>query len=143
MLHASIPGWAEDETIWRMQLRENDAEPWMDICCFTETEWLPADFHIMMDGLVQLRASWFIFRVACHRIILEDKIPVGYIVIWENELRRHYKGRTEIMQRFYCEADRVAALAEEFGIYLTGDEQKQIIGRSTELKDESFDFYGE
>ncbi|KAL2164962.1 hypothetical protein VTH06DRAFT_258 [Thermothelomyces fergusii] len=139
---AGGPGW------WRMQLREGGAEPWMDVCCFVPAEWTPADFQIMVAGLASLGAGWFTSRVVCFRVLLDDDdddngdkdgdghgAPVGYLIAWQDELRRWYKGTVEVLQRFYCEADRVAALEEEFGIVLTEEEQAAIVGRPTELAD--------
>lgn len=144
MIRASIPGWTDPEQKWwRMQIRERDNDAWLDVCCFMEAEWLPVDFHIMISGLDSLGAGWFKSRVICFRIILEENLPVGYLMIWQDELRRVYKGGDiEILQKFYGENDRLTALEDEFGITFSDEEQKQIIGTVTELKDNSFDFYG-
>ncbi|KAL2167051.1 hypothetical protein VTG60DRAFT_1847 [Thermothelomyces hinnuleus] len=152
MLYGPVPGvTAVDDggssgagpSWWRMQLREGEAEPWMDVCCFVPAEWMPADFQIMVAGLGSLGAGWFTNRVVCFRILLDDDdggAPVGYLIAWQDELRRWYKGTVEVVQRFYCEADRVAALEEEFGIALTEEEQAGIVGRTTELADVSGEF---
>ncbi|KAN0069250.1 hypothetical protein V8E54_012879 [Elaphomyces granulatus] len=143
MIHSSIPGWtAGDQKWWRMQYRESENYPWMDVYCLMETEWLPSDFHILTMGIGVTGIGWFFKGVACFRIILEEDIPVGYLLIWQDELRQLYKGQTQVLQKFYNENDRVTALAEEFGILLSEDDQRQIAGTTTELKDESYDFYG-
>lgn len=114
----------------------------MDVYCFMETEWRPLDFEVMVSGLGSLGAGWFKSRVVCFRNILEEDIIVGYLMIWEDELRRMYKGELHVVRQFFNESDRVTTLADEFGVILSEDEQKQIVGMSTELKDDSYDFYG-
>ncbi|KAK4153325.1 cysteine proteinase [Chaetomidium leptoderma] len=145
MLHGPVPNnMTADphQPWWRMQLREDTKSEWMDVCCFVEAEWKPVDFQIMIAGLGTLGAGWFQARVVCYRVILEAGVPVGYLMAWQDELRRWYKGKMEVVQRFYCEADRVAALEEEFGVVLTLEEQGAIVGRETELADVGGEFYG-
>ncbi|KFY81216.1 hypothetical protein V499_00042 [Pseudogymnoascus sp. VKM F-103] len=137
MIYSSIPGWDPHQKWWRMQFRDDEKEPWMDVYCFMETEWRPVDFHIMVAGLASLGAGWFKSRVVCFRIILEEDTPVGYLMIWEDELRRVYKGELQVVRQFFNELDRVTTLADEFGVMLSEDEQKQIVGTRTELKDDS------
>jgi len=143
MLHTPIPGWRDDQLWWRLQLRDDADSPWMDVYCFTETEWLAVDFHVLISGLDRLGVGWFKSKVACYRVILEEDTPVGYLMIWQDELRRHYKGETQVLQKFYSESERVASLAEDFGLQLTDEEKASIMGTDAELKEDEFDFYGE
>jgi arylamine N-acetyltransferase len=143
MIFDSIPGWSNpNQKWWRLQIRLADTEPWMDVWCFTETEWLPIDFQLIRTGYATLGTGWAAPQVCCFQTIFEDDVPVGYLLILKDELRRNYKGKTEIIQRFYAESDRVEALAEKFGIKLTEDEQKQIVGHTAEIQGDDFDFYG-
>ena len=144
MVYSTISGWtAGDQKWWRMQHRESENHPWMDIYCLMETEWQPSDIRILAMGIGATGSIGWLFKsVACFRIILEGDLPVGHLLIWHDELRQLYKGQNQILQKFYNENDRVAALAEEFGILLSEDDQRQIVGMTTELKDESYDFYG-
>jgi hypothetical protein len=144
MVHSTISGWtAGDQKWWRMQHRESESHPWMDVYCLMETEWLPSDIHILTMGFGARGTGWFFKKVVCFRIILEGDIPVGYLTIFHDELRRLYKGESQVLQKFYNENDRVTALVEEFGIILSEDNRKQIVGMAAELKDKSRDLFGQ
>ncbi|KAK4032636.1 hypothetical protein C8A01DRAFT_40913 [Parachaetomium inaequale] len=103
MLYGPLPGVAPttagaNPNWWRMQLREaGEDSGWMDVCCFVEVEWMPVDFQIMAAGLGSLGLGWFTSRVICFRVILEDGAPVGYLMAWQDEVRKWYKGREEVV----------------------------------------------
>ncbi|KAL2826376.1 hypothetical protein BJY01DRAFT_256000 [Aspergillus pseudoustus] len=47
-----IPGYSDTEQKWwRVQSRDSADHPWMVVYCFTETEWLPVDFHMTFTAL--------------------------------------------------------------------------------------------
>jgi len=142
MIYENVPGWSNPgQKWWRMQLRSDDTEVWMDVWCFTETEWLPFDFYLLRVGYTTLGTGWVAPQVCCFQTIFEDEIPVGYLLILEDELRRNYKGKMEVLQKFFGENERVQALAENFGIVLTDEEQKQIVGHVSEIQGDDFDYY--
>ncbi|RYP90974.1 hypothetical protein DL770_002890 [Monosporascus sp. CRB-9-2] len=137
-----IPGWSDPgQKWWRMQLRHTDADPWMDVWAFTETEWLEVDFQMLRNAYAALGTGWVTPRPVCFRTLFEEGVPVGYLLLAESELRQYYKGETKVIQKFFNENYRVTALAVEFGIHLTDEEQKQIAGYAAELTDEDFDYY--
>jgi hypothetical protein len=113
----------------------------MDVWAFTETEWLEIDFQMIRIAYTALGSGWVAPRAVCFRTLFEDELPVGYLMIAENELRRNYKGEAKVIQKFYNESDRVTALKDEFDIVLTDEEQKHIIGMDAELNDNDFDYY--
>lgn len=141
MIHDSIPGWS-NQKYWRMQIRFSDIQPWLDVWAFTETEWLPFDFQLIRLGYSALGSGWAMPSVCCFRTLFESEKPVGYLLLLEDELRKNYKGETEILQKFYSEEDRIATLRDEFDIHLTDEEQASIVGTVSELKDDEFDYYG-
>ena len=113
----------------------------MDVSCFTEHEWMPVDFHVIRVGVSSFAGLWFRNRFVCVRTLVEqgegsevETVPVGYLMIWEDELRRWYKGETEVLQKFGYEEDRVAVLREHFGIVLTEDEQNEVFKTGTYVK---------
>ena len=138
-----MPGLSSDGKWWRLQVQEPNDPPtaWMDVCCFTETEWMPIDFEIMVSGVLQLGAGWFRSLVICFRILLEDGAPVGYLLMLHDELRRYYKGQLTVVQKLYSEDERAVLLRGEFGVDLSVDERKSIRGTAGELKDLDHDFY--
>ncbi|KAF2202684.1 cysteine proteinase [Delitschia confertaspora ATCC 74209] len=143
MLHAPLPGFTNSEQIWwRMQLRNSDSEPWMDVYAFQESEWLPFDFAIMTQGLAGMGVGWFKTLVVCFRWVLEKGKPVGWIMVWGDELRRCRGGKVEVERKFYSEGDRLQVLEEEFGMHFKEDEKDGIVGTGTEIVGDDFDFYG-
>lgn len=143
MLYDHIPGWTNPkQKWWRMQIRYNDSDPWLDVWAFTETEWVPMDFQLLRLGYSELGTGWVEPKACCFRTIYEDDVPVGFLLVLEDELRRSYKGNIEILQKMYSESDRVAILEREFGIVLSEEEQGQIAGHIAELQDDDFDYYG-
>ncbi|KAI1361269.1 hypothetical protein F5Y08DRAFT_25533 [Xylaria arbuscula] len=139
MIHERNPGWAEtDQKWWRMQVMYEGDDCWMDVYCFQEVEWMALDFALLWAGIQKLDMGWFNHVVVCFRIILEDEVPVGWIVVRGDRLTRSYKGVVQTIETFECEGDRVAALSEHFGISLSEHEQRQIIGTKTELKEAFF-----
>lgn len=143
MIFDYIPEWTNKrQKWWRMQIRYSSTEDWLDVWAFTETEWLPMDFQLLRLGYGKLGTGWVEPKVCCFRTSYEGDVPVGYILVLEDELRRSYKGKVEVLQKFYSESDRVALLAKEFGIILNEEEQEQIRGHIAEIQDDDFDYYG-
>ncbi|KAI1297825.1 hypothetical protein F5Y03DRAFT_369043 [Xylaria venustula] len=139
MIHERIPGWAEtDQKWWRMQVMHEGDDYWMDVYCFREVEWMALDFALQLAGIQKLDMGWFNHVVVCYRIIVEDEVPVGWIMARGDKLTRSYKGLVQTIETFECESDRVAALSEHFGISLSEHEQQHIIGTKTELKEAFF-----
>lgn len=144
MLYTHLPTSGSQclgQKYWRKQLRSSSISPWTDVYAFQETEWQTLDFHVILSGLKSLGVSWHEMCVVCHKIILEDSTPVGWLMIWHDELRQWYKGKSEVLQRFYSEDERAKALEEQFGIVLNEEERGCIKGMMSEIKDD-FDFYG-
>lgn len=140
---AAIGGWSKpDQPWWRMQIRNNEEDEWMDVYCFNETEWTPLDFELLAAGLNMLGVGWFRTLIVCFRLLVENDTAVGYLLVWADELRRCYKGKTEVIQKFYSESERTTVLAKEFGIMLSMEERKAIRGTPTELVEDPFNYYG-
>ena len=141
MIYDTIPGLSSDGKWWRLQLQEPNESTWMDVCCFTDTEWIPIDFEIMVSGILQLGAGWFKSLVICFRILLEDDKPVGWLLMLHDEVRRYYKGKLTVVQKLYSEEERAILLKEDFGVALTVEERKSIRGTVGELKEDDHDFF--
>ena len=143
MIFDYIPGWTNrKQKWWRMQIRWSEAEPWLDVWAFTETEWLTMDFQLLRLGYSDLGTGWVEPKICCFKTVYEDDIPTGYVIVLEDELRKCDNGKVELIQKFYSESDRIQILEEEFGIFLSSEEQNHIVGHIAEIKDEEFDYYG-
>lgn len=143
MIQGPLPGLVgERQKWWRMQIRDVQTKPWLDVWAFTETEWLPFDFQLLRLGYSQLGMGWVEPTVCCFQTTYEGEEPSGFKVILGDELRQGHKGKIRVLKKFYSERERVQALGSEFGITLDDDEQRQIAGCSTELQDDDFNYYG-
>jgi len=143
MLHASLPGFSDTrQKWWRMQAKPTESSPWIDVYAFMDVEWAPVDFQLIRTAYNVMGTAWAAPRPVCFRVLLEEGEPVGYLMAFGDELVRHYKGNTETLEKFYSENERVAAYETHFGIALTDEEQKGIIGLEAELEGDGFDFYG-
>lgn len=113
----------------------------MDAYCFTEAEWLPLDFQIMIAGVSAMGLGWFSSLVVCFRIIIEG-VPIGWLLLKHNELQRSLHGRRSVVQMIFGEQERGKVLRDTFGLEISPEDQKHIIRTVAELKDDDFDFYG-
>lgn len=141
LIHTPLPGWNQDHKYWRLQIKNSESADWLDVWAFTETEWLEFDFQMLRTAYSALGTGWVAPRLVCFKTLFEDDKPVGYMLMAENELRRNYKGKTELVQKFFSESERVDAMQEEFGITLTEEEKQGVVGMDAELKDDEFDYY--
>lgn len=141
MLHSAIPGNTSKQKWWRMQIRNSINQSWMDIFCFQEVEWMDLDFILLSRGLWAHGTAWLASLVVCIRYVLDQGVPVGWIMICGNELRHWMDGKNEVIEKFYCESERISALKEHFGIVLSEEEECGIVGRISELGEDDFDYY--
>jgi arylamine N-acetyltransferase len=142
MLFEPIPGWTVRTPVWRLQIREPNWKSWMDVIAFQETEWTHDDFDILLGGVLGLQLGWFKSRLVCFLLQMENEQPTGYILMNHDEVKRCYKGRTELVRKLYSEEDRLMALEENFGISISDAEARHIVGTAGELEDDEFDSFG-
>lgn len=143
MIHSSLPSWTNPgQKWWRLQIRSPETKhSWMDVWAFTETEWLEIDFQMIRIAYTALGSGWVAPHPVCFQTLFENETPVGYLMLVGDEVRKNYRGKTEVVQKLYSENDRISSLDEDFGICLADDEQREIVGLDAELKDDDFDYY--
>ena len=80
--------------------------------------------------------SFFVQVVLCVKTLLnkDSKDAEGVLTLFQNEVKRRMCGTKEVVETLRSEADRVSALEKWFGIVLTEEERRGIIGLVTELK---------
>jgi hypothetical protein len=125
--------------LWIYEQNNDGKSEFVPTYCFTELEFLPFDYEIMKNGTTFNRKSWFTWRIVCVRTVLDEanEEVVGTIILVNNTLKRRIKGKTQHLAMFSCEADRLEALKEWFGIEMTEDERLGIKGMVTDLGDSS------
>lgn len=135
LMYESIPGNTDDrQRLWVYQYRMSPDESWRPINCFTEMEFLPADFEIMNFYTSQYRRSWFTYTIMVVRYILEEgKGLVGALILFENELKRRVGSDAQTLKTCKTEEERLAVLEEYFDIRLSEFEKKGILGMNTQL----------
>lgn len=143
MIHEALPGWSNSrQKWWRLQIKDSPEDSWVDVWCFTETEWQDVDIELLRLGYGAQGGGWVAPHVCCFKTIYEAAKPVGHVMLLRDELRRSYKGSSEVVQKFYSEEDRVQSIFDIFGITLSPEEQQCIIGHPSEIEGEDFDYYG-
>jgi arylamine N-acetyltransferase len=107
----------EQQHLWQYEIRNGSAD-WMPAYCFTEAEFIPEDFTMMNYYMSTSRDSWFTFHVVCVRMLLDDagENVVGDLTLFNNSLKRRIGGKSEVMQIFSTDEERVSALDKTFNI---------------------------
>ncbi|KAM3072365.1 hypothetical protein ACMFMG_009174 [Clarireedia jacksonii] len=135
----TIPDYTDpDSKLWIYEQDNDGKSDFSPTYCFSELEFLPTDYEVMKGGTTFNRNSWFTWRIVVTRTVLDDsENVVGTVILVNNFLKRRIKGKTEHIATFTCEAERVEALKEWFGIELTEDELCGIKGMVTDLGDKT------
>ncbi|KAF9888068.1 N-terminal acetyltransferase [Aspergillus nanangensis] len=134
---------------WIYQYRNGADKPWNSFYCFTENEFFQEDFEVM---------NWFTSTaISTHRLAVlvvrflrrdeklrfeegselpeEEEVEiVGKVMLVNNVVKVNWGGKTTVVHSCDSEEQRVQALREYFGIYLTGEEARAIQGWDMELK---------
>ncbi|KAL8710766.1 MAG: hypothetical protein Q9220_004784 [cf. Caloplaca sp. 1 TL-2023] len=125
----------ENQRMWIYQVRPSPGEEWVPQYCFSETEFLPADYEVMNFWASQNPQSVFRRGILMAKMVMDGngKI-VGQMTMRDGEAR--YRRGNEVVQTVVCrsEEERVRLLKDWFGITLTEEERRGIGGLVTELK---------
>ena len=123
------------QRVWVYSHRANDDAPWTEAFSFTETEFFPEDFEVMNLSTMTLRQSIFTQMVICTKTLLSENGDVeGVLILSNNAVKKRIGGVTSVVETLKSEEQRVNALKNWFGIVLSEEEQKGIIGLATELR---------
>ncbi|MCJ1387745.1 N-terminal acetyltransferase [Xylographa bjoerkii] len=133
------------QRLWVYQVRDGDAaQPWEDVYCFAETEFLPQDFEAMTVGTTYRRNSFFAYSIAMCRMVMAGEVGVtdvegdeivGVITLTDRECKRRVRGRTEVLKVFETEGERLEALRRWFGIEFGEAERRGVRGTAVGLPD--------
>ncbi|KAL0256452.1 hypothetical protein SLS55_008847 [Diplodia seriata] len=124
------------QRLWVYQHRISNEQPWLDMYCFTELEFLPQDYELMNYWTSTSPKVWFTQKIICAKMVIdspENSELVG-VMILQDDLKLRIHGKTESQQTFGNEEDRVAALDRVFGINLSRPERAAIKGLVSEIK---------
>lgn len=141
------------QRIWVYSTQENQSAPWKEMYCFAANmEFFPADFEVMNLSTMTSPQSFFVQTVMCMWLLLNDDShndiddeddkkerqpgpgPIGVLILHKDYVKRRIGGKSEIIEHFESEEQRVEALERYFGIVLTRKEREAIRGLPSELK---------
>ncbi|KAF4171304.1 hypothetical protein CNMCM8927_001895 [Aspergillus lentulus] len=129
VVHAPIDqGRARHLKYWRLQFLFDGSLDWTDIYAFTESEWLESDYQSAERAVRGNKRAWFMYRVIAFQIVLKDRTPVGWVMIWNDGMSWFQGGRLSRRMRFGSEEERLNALKSVFGIKMGEEERKEIVG---------------
>ena len=121
------------QKLWEYQHRNGADQPWLPTYCFMETEFTPNDFMMMNYFTSTHRTSWFTNRIVCVKMIMEEGEIIGDVTLFDRELKKRVKGKSEMLADCTSEEERVKALDEFLGVKLSLAEINGIQGMITEL----------
>ena len=81
----------------------------------------------------QNRKSWFTYRIACVKMVMEEGELVGTLRLVGGDVKRRIRRGTGQLKTCENGGDRVKAMEEYFGIKLSPDEAGGIRGMVTAL----------
>ena len=128
------PNTDPNQRLWVYEIRDDSHSAWTAGYCFSELEFIPADFESMNFRTSFSKTSWFTYVRMLAKIILDDEEnPIGMLSFSGHEVKRRLEGESEIVDSCKTEKERVDALKKWFGIELRGDEIRGIRNMVTEL----------
>jgi arylamine N-acetyltransferase len=124
----------QDQRMWIYQYRNNPDQPWNSFYCFSEKEFLHADFEVMNFFTSQHPSSFQTFTVVIVKFLRRGSDIYGKVMLVNGDVKQNLGGKTKLIRSCRTENERVEALKEVFGITLTEEEKDGIKGRVTDLK---------
>lgn len=138
----SIPQHTDpNQRLWAFEHRINDASEWTTNYCFSELEFLAADYEVMNYFVANSRKTIFTQFILCSRMIFGHELGiqqdaddiVGVYILMKNTLKKRVHGENEILVEFKSEEERMQALDKYFGIRFGSYERKAIAGLASEI----------
>ena len=124
------------QKLWVYETRTSPEAPWTPAYCFSELEFIAADFEKTNFWTSQSRASWFTRALVLTKVILDDEHeePVGVLTLSGNEIQKRLHGTSETVLTCKTESDRWQGLDDWYGVKLRDDEKGGIRGLMSEIK---------
>ncbi|KAI9780034.1 MAG: N-terminal acetyltransferase [Geoglossum umbratile] len=135
--YKSLPKHTDpSQRVWVFSHREYDTAPWVDAYSFTEIEFFPEDFEVMNLSTMVLPQSFFTQNVLCVKPLLnaESGNFKGVLYLHQDEVRKRVGENVYLVEKLKTEEERRKALEKLFGIVMTEEEKRGIIGLATELR---------
>ncbi|KLU90501.1 N-acetyltransferase [Magnaporthiopsis poae ATCC 64411] len=137
--------------------REGEGPSWRPRYCFSELEYLPADYEVMNYHAMTHPDSYFVKTVLAVRTILQEEPregdadtgsygqsggggvqprAKGTIVLHKDEVKQTVYGKSVLLERLSSEEQRIRALEKYFGLVVSPEQAVCIKGRQSEIRPE-------
>jgi hypothetical protein len=148
LLHDHIPEQtdrSEHTKLWIYQYRNGADSDWHSFYAFPELEFLEQDFDIMHWYTGSSPDSFQTYRMMVVKFLRRRKqdedgdanaeeVIYGKRMLVDGIVKENLGGKTKIVQVCGTEEERVEALGKWFGIGVTEEQRKGIVGWCTELR---------
>lgn len=127
-----------NQRLWVYEHRQDDQSDFQQMYCFTELEFLPADYNLMNYYTSTSPKTFFTQLVVCEKKELGGETNeeiVGQIILGKS-VKWRIRGQKYREEQFESEDDRVKALDVVFGIKLSQLDRESIHGLVSEIKKE-------
>ncbi|KAK3296727.1 arylamine N-acetyltransferase 2 [Chaetomium fimeti] len=127
------------EKMWVYEVRNGAEKEWVPFFAFHDRfEFTEADFgniNWYTSQASESHQTWTTLAIRFLRGVAEDGTArvVGKVMMAEGVIKENLTGKTRLVKVCKTEEERVAALADLFGIHLTPEEVVSIKGRRAEL----------
>jgi arylamine N-acetyltransferase len=135
--YKSLPNHTDPkQRVWVYSTRADKDAAWKEEYSFVEIEFFPDDFEVMNLSTMTVPQSFFVQEVVATKILLNPQTaePQGVLILHKDYIKRRIRERTELIETFDTEEQRIAALNNYFLIELKPAEMRAIHGLPSELK---------
>lgn len=133
-VYQPIEGMIGTQKFWQYQVRNSREMEWMTHYCFSETEFVAADFEVMNFWTSTHPSSFHVTGIFVVKFLREGDEIKGKMMLNNGTAKENLGGKSKTIKECKTEEERIQTLAEVFGLQLTDGEQTAIRGWLTELK---------
>ncbi|KAF2474950.1 arylamine N-acetyltransferase 4 [Lindgomyces ingoldianus] len=131
---------SEKTKLWIYQYRNGNNKAWNSFYAFPEVEFLEEDFKVMNWYTGNSPMSFQTYTILIVKFLRRLKDDSGEEEVYGKRMlvngtvKENLGGSTKVVEECQTENERVQALRKWFGITLTEEEKRSIVGHCTELK---------
>ncbi|KZT57685.1 cysteine proteinase [Calocera cornea HHB12733] len=126
-----------DQVGWIVEWRGAD-EPWRPLFQFAETELYPNDYEALSFAFCGRPSGCgpFWHEIMCMRPFVAEDGTIGRMTMYKGAVKRRLNGKSEVIEEFKTEGQRVAALKKYFDVLITDEDRAFMKGQPAELPEE-------
>lgn len=132
LVYETLPG--ANQRQWIYQFRNTENQSWTPGYAFTEIEFFLSDFEVMNFFTSRSSDCFLTSHLLVVKFLREgDNNVYGKIILDDDKMKENLGGKSNVVQTFTRERERIEALEKHFGIELTKEEKNAIRGRISSL----------